>query len=167
MPNDYLERFGPAAVLLNTGLCGAVGIIFVVATGGVLNGPTAGAILTIMCFASNGKNPRNIIPIMLGVCAGSLLNKWEITAPAVQIAILFCTGLAPISDGFGVIAGVFAGFLHSSVVLYAGSPLAGLNLYNNGFAAGIVSFVLYPLLLKVLKHRRPHITDMDYLDVFK
>lgn len=167
MPNDYFIRFGSAATLLNCGLCGAIGLIYLLITGGTLNGPTAGAIFTIICFSANGKNPRNIIPIMLGVLGGSLLNQWEITAPAVQIAGLFCTALAPITDCFGTVAGLVAGFLHSSVVLYAGSPLAGLNLYNNGFAAGIVSIVMYPVLMKVLKHRRARFADKDYIDIFK
>lgn len=166
-PNDYLEKFGAPAVFLNSSLCGALALAYVLITGGALNGPTLGAIFTVICFASSGKNPRNMAPIMVGVLIGSLCNTWEITNPAVQLAGIFCTTLAPITDSFGTLAGVVAGFLHSSVVLYAGSPLAGLNLYNNGFAGGIVATVLYPVLSKVLKHRRAKIENMDYLDVFK
>ena len=47
------------------------------AIGGDLNGPTIGAILTIVGFAAYGKHPRNIVPIMLGVFIGSLVKTWE------------------------------------------------------------------------------------------
>ncbi|HCL79480.1 MAG TPA: DUF1576 domain-containing protein, partial [Synergistaceae bacterium] len=43
-------------------------------------------------------------------------------------------------------AGVIAGYVHSSVVLYVGVLHSGFNLYNNGFAGGLVAAVLVPLL---------------------
>ena len=164
---DYLARFGAAPVMLNMGICGIIGLAYLWATGSDVNGPTLGAVFTIMGFAACGKNPKNIIPVMLGVLVGSLCNQWAITSPAVQLAGLFCTALTPISDYFGPIAGLAAGFFHSSVVLFAGSPLAGLNLYNNGFAAGIVSMVLYPVLSEIMKRRHPSIDDVEYMELFK
>ncbi len=167
VPNDYLEKFGAPAVMLNSSLCGAIALLYILITGGALNGPTLGAIFTVICFASSGKNPRNITPVMVGVLIGSICNTWGITDPSVQLAGIFCTTLAPITDYFGTFAGIIAGFLHSSVVLYAGTPLAGLNLYNNGFSGGIVATVLYPVLSKVFKHKRANIENLDYMDVFK
>ena len=104
---------------------------------------------------------------MAGVLIGSYLNTWPIDAPALQIAGLLCTTLAPITDYFGTVIGLFAGFLHSSVVLYAGSPLAGLNLYNNGFSAGIVATVLYPVLSTFLKHHRAKFETRDFTETIK
>ncbi len=162
-PNDYLVKFGAPAVLLNAALNGTIALAYILLTGGNLNGPTFGVIMLIMSYGSNGKNPRNITPIMLGVLIGTLLNTWHITAPQVQLAALFGTALAPIVDFYGTGAGLVAGFLHSAVALYAGSPLAGLNLYNNGFAAGLVSTVMYPLLSELLKHKKAKIDDVDYM----
>ena len=59
---------------------------------------------------------------------------------------------------------MLAGFLHSSVVLYTGAPVAGMNLYNNGFSGGLVAIVLFPLIMDVLRHRRPFLPDRDYFD---
>ena len=39
----------------------------------------------------------------------------------------------------GALVGLLAGFLHSSVALNIGSVYGGMNLYNNGFAGGIVA----------------------------
>lgn len=89
---------------------------------------------------------------------------WELSNPSVQLACLFCTTLAPISGYFGWPYGVLAGFIHSSVVLYTGSPVAGMNLYNNGFSGGLVATVLYPVIIAVFQHRKPTLVDQDYFD---
>lgn len=166
-PSDYLRMFGPAPVLINTGINGLIGMLFILCAGGDLNGPTIGGILTIMGFSSFGKHARNIIPVMAGVFLGSLVMHWSLGDSAVQLACLFCTTLAPISGCFGWPYGVLAGFLHSSVVLYTGSPVAGMNLYNNGFSGGLVSIVLYPIIIATAQHRKPVLQDEDYLDLME
>ena len=163
-PSDYLRMFGPAPVLINTGVNGLIGVAFILLGGGDLNGPTIGGILTIMGFSAFGKHARNIIPVMGGVFLGSALMHWKLSDPAVQLACLFCTTLAPISGYFGWIYGVLAGFLHSSVVLFTSTPVAGMNLYNNGFSGGMVAIVLYPLLIAIARHRKPVLQDGDLFE---
>ena len=163
-PSDYLRMFGPAPVLINTGSNGLLGTAFLLLTGGTLNGPTVGGILTIMGFSAFGKHIFNILPVMTGVALGGVVMHWSLSDSAVQLACLFCTTLAPISGYFGWPYGLLAGFLHSSVVLYTGSPVAGLNLYNNGFSGGLVSIVLYPTILAIARHRKPVLKEMDYLE---
>lgn len=165
-PNDYLEKFGAPAVILNASICGGMGLVYILVTGGALNGATLGSIVTVMGCSAFGKNPRNIAPIMVGVMLGGYMNTWPINSPAMLLAGLLCTSLAPMTDYFGMVVGLLAGFLHSSVVLYAGTPLAGLNLYNNGFSAGLVATVLYPVLTKFLKHHRAKFGTRNFLDTF-
>ena len=43
--------------------------------------------------------------------------------------------------------------MHSSAALSVGSLHAGLNLYNNGFAAGLVAAVLVPVIVAVRGER--------------
>ena len=90
---------------------------------------------------------------------------WSLTDSAVQLACLFCTTLAPISGYFGWPFGILAGFIHASVVLYTGSPVAGMNLYNNGFSGGLVAIVLYAVILSAVRHRKPEIQNEDYFDI--
>ena len=163
-PSDYLRMFGPAPVLINTGVNGLIGTAFILLGGGDLNGPTIGGILTIMGFSAFGKHARNIIPVMAGVFLGSALMHWKLSDPAVQLACLFCTTLAPVSGYFGWPYGVLAGFLHSSVVLFTSTPVAGMNLYNNGFSGGMVAIVLYPLLIAIARHRKPVLQDGDLFE---
>ncbi len=163
-PSDYLRMFGPAPVLINTGVNGLIGMAYILLSGGDLNGPTVGGILTIMGFSAFGKHAFNILPVMAGVALGSVVMDWSLTDSAVQLACLFCTTLAPVAGYFGWGYGVLAGFLHSSVVLYTGSPVAGMNLYNNGFSGGLVAIVLYPAIMAIARHRKPVLQDEDYFD---
>jgi hypothetical protein len=136
---------GPS--LLNMGLTGTIATAYVLAVGGDLNGPTLGAIFTIVGFSAFGKHPKNIVPIMLGVFIASMLKDWSANAPSAVLAALFGTTLAPIAGRFGWGWGIVAGFLHSSVAQTVGAAHAGLVLYNNGFAAGLVAAVLVCVII--------------------
>lgn len=164
-PSDYLRMFGFPPVLVNTGINGLIGMSVILLTGGDLNGPTVGGILTIMGFSAFGKHARNILPVIFGVLLGSQVMNWSISDSPVQLACLFCTTLAPISGYFGWPYGVLAGFLHSSLVLSVGSPVSGLNLYNNGFSGGLLAIVLYPLILDIIEHRKLQLQDEDYFEI--
>jgi hypothetical protein len=90
---------------------------------------------------------------MLGVFLGSLFKPWNAADPSIVLAALFGTTLAPIAGRFGWHWGVVAGIVHSSAALSVGALHAGLNLYNNGFAAGIVAAVLAPVIMAVTGKR--------------
>ena len=165
-PSDFLRMFGPGPVLINMGINGAVSTALILLTGGDLNGPTVGCIFTVIGFSAFGKHVRNILPIMVGVLLGSVVFHFSINDPAVQMAALLCTTLAPISGCFGWYFGVLAGFLHSALVLEAGSVAEGVNLYNNGFSGGLLAIVLYPVISSLVYHRKAVLQDKEYLDLF-
>lgn len=148
-PTDFIALAGFGPTIANMGLTGLIGMVYVLVIGGDLNGPTIGAIFTIVGFSAFGKHPRNIVPIMLGVFLGSLFKPWSAADPSVTLAALFGTTLAPIAGRFGWPWGILAGIIHSNAAMTVGSLHAGLNLYNNGFAAGIVASVLVPVILAV------------------
>ena len=150
---DYLLELGGAVTLLNMGLNGLFATFFVLAVGGNLNGPTIGGIFTIVGFSATGKHLRNIFPIMAGVCIASTVRAWDITNPSALLALLFSTTLAPIAGEFGILCGVLAGFLHASVALNVGIVYGGMNLYNNGFAGGIVAMFLVPVIQSIRDRR--------------
>ena len=166
-PNDYLRMFGAGPVLINIGLNGLIGMTYILLVGGDLNGPTLGGIFTIMGFSAFGKHLRNIIPVMLGVWLGAYGMHYAPNYPALQLAGLFGTTLAPVSGHFGAVFGILAGFIHSALVLQTGGPVAGLNLYNNGFSGGLIAIVLYPTLTAIVRHRRPKLRNADYYDLFE
>ncbi|MBR5268590.1 MAG: DUF1576 domain-containing protein [Lachnospiraceae bacterium] len=150
---DYLSDEGGCATVFNMGVNGLFATVFVVMVGGELNGPTIGGIFTIVGFSATGKHIRNIAPIMLGVLLGSLTKEWSINSPSPLLALLFSTTLAPVAGEFGVIVGVLAGYMHSSVALNVGVVYGGMNLYNNGFAGGIVAMFMVPVIHSIMDKR--------------
>ena len=146
-PTDFISSAGLGPTLLNMSLTGAIATVYVLLVGSDLNGPTIGAILTVVGFSAFGKHPRNILPIMIGVFIASLVKPWNADDPSLVLAALFGTTLAPITGRFGWRWGIVAGFLHSSVVQSVVHLHGGLVLYNNGFAAGLVAIILVPVII--------------------
>ncbi len=144
-PNDYIDLYGFGLSFINMGIMGLISLIYILLVGGQLNGPTIGGIFTVVGFAAFGKHPKNSIPIMLGVFLTALLTDLEVTSTVIVFTALFATALAPVAGKFGPIAGIIAGFVHTSIVLNLGVLHGGTNLYNNGFSAGIVAAILVPI----------------------
>lgn len=143
---DFVFLEGFAATLINMAVNGLLATAYVIIVKGDINGPTIAGILTIVGFSAFGKHCANIVPIFLGVLLGSITKVWAINEPAILLAALFGTGLAPIAGEYGWFYGILAGFIHSSVVLNVGVLHAGTNLYNNGFSAGLVAAFLVPII---------------------
>lgn len=144
--SDFVTMYGFGISLINVGLLGMVGIIYVLLVGGELSGMVIGGIITIAGFGTYGKHVKNVLPIILGVYISSLFKIWDTDSVNYLLAALFGTALAPIAGMFGWRAGILAGFLHSSIVMNTGYLHGGMNLYNNGFSCGIVAGVLVPLI---------------------
>ncbi|MDR1834961.1 MAG: DUF1576 domain-containing protein [Fusobacteriaceae bacterium] len=147
---DFVKKYGLGLTLINMGIMGFVGLIFVYLWGQPLNGPFLAGIFTTVGFSACGETVFNTIPILLGVSFGKFgTNTTEFT---IILSGLFGTALAPIAGVYGFHWGIIAGWLHIAVVQSIGVVHGGLNLYNNGFAAGIVAGVLYPVIDVVATH---------------
>ncbi len=144
--SDFVSEGGLGATLLNMGLIGLAGIAYVLAVGGELNGPTICGIFTMVGFAAFGKHLRNSLPIMAGAFLSLYLFQWEAAEAGPLLAVLFGTTLAPVSGTFGALTGLIAGFLHMSMVMNVGFLHGGMNLYNNGFAGGLVATLMVGVL---------------------
>ena len=166
-PTDFLRMFGGCPTLVNMGINGLLATGYILLTGGDLNGPTIGAILTVMGFSAVGCHALNILPLMAGVglCAGLIYG--DIAKPSLQLAALFGTAMAPVAGHFGWFYGVLAGFIHAALVTQTCGPVGGLNLYNNGFSAGVVATVIYPTVTAIVRHRRITVRDEDYYELFE
>ena len=143
--SDFAVMHGSGLALINMGVMGFLTLAYVLIIRGPVNGPIAGAMITVAGFGAFGKHPRNCIPVMLGATIACLLHRDLQTTGAI-VPILFSTTLAPIAGGFGVFAGIFAGYLHIAVVSQVLPLHGGLNLYNNGFSGGFIAAVLVPLI---------------------
>lgn len=143
---DFVFMDGVGPTFMNMAIMGLLAIGWLWLIGGDLNGPTLGGVITIMGFAAFGMHPKNCAPIVAGIWAATLLLRYQPADPSIQLAALFGTGLAPIAGQFGAGWGIAAGMLHCAIVTTVGSVYGGLNLYNNGFTAGLVALILVPLI---------------------
>ena len=141
--SDFVKKYGYGLTFINMGVMGFISIGFVIITGQTFNGPILAGVFTVVGFSANGKTVFNTFPILVGILLASLGSKGNDFTLA--ISGLFGTALAPISGVFGPIAGIIAGWLHLAVVQNVGLVHGGLNLYNNGFSAGIVAGFLLPI----------------------
>lgn len=141
--SDFTQKYGYGLTFINMGIMGFMSMLFVTVTGQSFNGPILAALFTVVGFSAHGKTIFNTLPILIGVLLASFGAKGSIFNLA--ISGLFGTALAPISGIFGPIAGIIAGWLHLAVVQNVGMVHGGLNLYNNGFSAGIVAGFLLPI----------------------
>lgn len=144
---DYVVREGFAPTLINMGLLGIMSLLYTRIVGAPINGPTLGAIITIVGFGAFGNNLRNVIYIFIGGLIGHLCGFWDFkTDQGAIVAILFATGIAPIGGQNGWFWGIASGFLHIFIVKNVGRIHAGLTLYSNGFAGMFDAIILLPLI---------------------
>ncbi|MBA4700146.1 MAG: DUF1576 domain-containing protein [Ruminococcus sp.] len=150
---DQIEFLGFRYTYANMGFIGLITTLYVILVKGEFNGPIVAGILTAVGFAAFGKHPKNCIPIMAGVFLGGYFMKYDLSSTSIIIASLFGTTLAPIAGVYGTIPGVIAGVLHVAMVNITGEFHGWLNLYNNGFAGGIVAAFLLPVYNSVFKKK--------------
>ena len=81
----------------------------------------------------------------------TILNRFTILTPGMQIAAIFAVGLAPVAGQFGIFAGIIAGAVHAVIVMCTSEMYGGMNLYNNGFSAGWTAIILVPILESFIK----------------
>ena len=143
---DFVALDGLPVTLVNMGLCGLIGWSYYLCLGVPFSGPMVCCLVSLCGFAAFGKHPRNVFPVMAGAVLTALLMHTSLRSPAVLLACIFCTGLAPIAGQFGPLWGFIAGSLHVAVVLNTSFLHGGMNLYNNGFAAGLVCVILIPII---------------------
>ena len=96
----------------------------------------------------------NVFPIMIGYFLASRVGASALNAQAIVVGLCFASGLAPVSGDYGIIAGIVAGIMHYCIVTSTPAIHGGFNLYNGGFTACIVCFVLIPVLEHFFKTKQ-------------
>lgn len=152
---DYVALAGPGAALFNSALVTLIGLIVAHLVNARFNGYLLSALFTMAGFAFFGKNPFNILPIMLGVCIfNHIFHRQplrDLIAP-----LLFGTTLAPLVSqtafgfGFGwpglllgILVGILAGMLLPALMKHVFTFHMGYNLYNIGTTGGFVALTIF------------------------
>jgi len=157
--SDYFEIGGFGASLLNSSLITLVSFIMMRVSKAEFNGMSLATLSLMFGFGLFGKNIVNIVPIMLGVYFYSIYAKERFSnvinigllatsfSPIVT-EIMFVINLPPIIRiVLSLFIGVSVGFLITPVSRHLYNTHKGYNLYNVGFAIGLMS-TLYVSMMK-------------------
>ena len=155
---DYFVIGGYGAAFFNAALVMLMEYVLLILEKVNFTGLTLAAMYINAGFALFGKNPVDILPIILGTCIYAAvhhtrLNRYIYTA-------MFGTCLAPfvtemvyvlpfgpwINGVLALVIGIFIGFVLPPLSAHTASMHMGYNLFNVGFSAGIIAFVLMCIL---------------------
>lgn len=155
---DYISIGGIGATFVNAALTSSISIALLIFIGIKPNGATIMALWLMTGFSFFGKNIFNIWPIMIGVY---LFSKYQ-KEPFLNYTLvsLLSTTLAPavsqlsfsgifnpiVSFIFGNFTGIFLGFILAPIASHGIKAHNGYNLYNIGFAGGLVATLLMSIL---------------------
>ena len=142
--------------LFSVGLVGLISWAVLKFSGAKIGGASFGAFFLTLGMSFYGKNPLNILPILLGTFLYAKVKK----VPFVSVAnmALFAGSLGPAvselmfgscntwSPAVGILAGVLCGLLIGFVFPPLAAHVAGMhkgyNLYNAGLTAGLLGILL-------------------------
>lgn len=155
---DYFEIANIGAAFLNCALLMIMSLGLIVFSKLPFTGLTIGAFFISGGFALFGKNPINIVPILFG---SFLYAKMQGVKMARYLYIaLFATALAPLVTELAyilpfaqwaniivaILVGIIVGFVIPPLSAHTVSMHMGYNLFNVGFATGILGFVIVCIL---------------------
>lgn len=155
---DYLEISGIGASFINSAILCIIYILILIRLRIKLNGSIIAGLFTVSGFSLFGKNLLNVWPIFLGTW---LYSKYQNDpfSKYILVALLGST-LAPAvshlsfsghfnsSTGLviGTSLGIFMGFILPPISSYCLKMHDGFNLYNSGFAAGLIGTLIMSIL---------------------
>lgn len=144
--SDYARDYGKSLVMLNQAMILSLEVVICLIFKVKLNGAIFGTILAVSGFAGGGMHLKNVSIIYIGAIAMALLARQDMTASSTIIAILFSAALAPIAGRYKIIPGIIAGMLHVAIVPLCAVFQGGIDLYNNGFAAGFAACIIIAII---------------------
>lgn len=154
---DYIAIAGIGATFLNVSTILVFNLIVFKAMKLHINGPIFAGLMIILGFSFFGKNILNTLPIYLGIFIHSKIKGTHFRN--YTITLLFSTGISPlvsytmfsfawyIGIPAGIIVGIIAGILIPTLASHTVLFHKGYNLYNTGFALGIISVLFYAIYL--------------------
>jgi len=154
---DYIYTGGLGAAFVNVGLAGMLSLAVFVVVKHKPVGLTMGTLGLVTGFAFFGKNPLNMLPIILGGYFYAKFTRQPFKNCVLPAVLATC--LAPVVTtllhlsalpsalglGVGVSIGIFIGFIMNPLAAAMKRSYEDFNLYNVGFASGILGLCLFAL----------------------
>ena len=155
---DYFELAGYGAAFFNAAIILSICITHVIVLKIPFTGLTMAALFINAGYSLWGKNPVNILPVLMGTWLYARMHKSHMSRYI--YTALFGTCLSPfvtemvyllpfhwaVNLIFAVLLGIFVGFVLSPLSMHTASMHMGYNLFNVGFSGGILAFVVVCVL---------------------
>lgn len=155
---DYFELAGYSAAFFNAASVLAIAVGIVISQKVPFTGLTMAALFINAGYALWGKNPVNILPILLGTFIYARVHKSGLSRYIYTALFGTCLSplvtemvfLLPFSNTVNLLAavalGIFIGFVLPPLSMHTASMHMGYNLFNVGFSAGVLAFVIVCVL---------------------
>lgn len=156
--SDFIYIGGLGATLFNVATVMVFNIVMLRVLKFDMSGPVFAGVLTIAGFSFFGKNIFNSLPLYAGIWLYARTQRLEFKS--FMIVVLFSTGISPLVSFFifgtgwpyhygvpaGIVAGMMTGFILPAFSAHTIRFHKGYNLYNIGFAMGIISMLWAAIL---------------------
>jgi hypothetical protein len=151
---DYIAVGGIGATMLNASLACIASIVMLASTKVSPNGATIMALWMTLGFAFFGKNLFNMIPLTIGVWlyakykkepfSNYSLNAMLVATVSPVVSEISFLGILspPVEMTIGIFMGFFIGFIFPPISAFTVRLHGGYNLYNMGFAGGLICMFL-------------------------
>jgi len=158
---DYIAVGGLGATLLNSAVAGFSSLLLLKRAKVKPNGAIIAALWLTLGFTFFGKNIYNMIPLTIGVWLFSRFMKEPFSnyslvallvatvSPTVsEISFLGVLSM-PVEILFGILFGFLIGFIFPAISASTVKVHGGYDLYNMGFAGGLICLVGYAVLQNI------------------
>lgn len=155
---DYMHVGGIGAALVNASLTSFCSLLLLTLIGIKPNGSTIMSLWLMTGFSLLGKNIFNIWPIIIGVYLFSKYQKEPFLnyilvallgtslSPIVSYISFESNNYEPLSIILGILLGIIVGFILPPIASYSIKAHNGYNLYNIGFASGLLATLLMSIM---------------------
>lgn len=155
---DYMHVGGIGAALVNASLTSFCSLLLLTLIGIKPNGSTIMSLWLMTGFSLLGKNVFNIWPIIIGVYLFSKYQKEPFLnyilvallgtslSPIVSYISFESNNYEPLSIILGILLGIIVGFILPPIASYSIKAHNGYNLYNIGFASGLLATLLMSIM---------------------
>ena len=159
--NAFYVKYGKGPTYLAMGILSLLALSLSLIFKVQLSAPIMGAIISMVGWGGFGKAISNCVTIITGVVLAGLVryflapafysNGVTIAAYLSSQAVIWSsafwgTCLSPMVKYFGWKWGIIVGMVHFTFASYISTFHWGMNLYNNGLAAGFVCVVMIPFI---------------------
>lgn len=158
---DYFALAGYGAAFFNAGCMMLIAMVLIAVEKLPFTGLTIASVFISAGFGLWGKNPVNMLPLVLGAWIYAKIHRanfarYTYTAIFAGCLAPFVTEFAyilPFSQGVNVVCamllGIGMGFVIPPLAMHTTSMHMGYSLFNVGFAGGTLAFVIYSVLKSV------------------